>query len=72
MVKILSNDNLMFMPFADFKDHYEKAQDIFKKFEDHASYFITRRGRPAPARLDRARPDQVMLTYQFHGLKNRL
>lgn len=32
MVKILSNDNLMFMPFNDFKDHYEKAQDIFKKF----------------------------------------
>lgn len=72
MVKILSNDDLMFIPYADFKDHYEKAQDIFKRFDDHAAYFITRRGRPAPTRLDRTRPDQVVLTYQYLALKSRL
>lgn len=72
MVKILSNDDLMFMNYSDFKDNYDKAQDIFKKFDDHASYFVTRRGRTAPTRLERNRPDQVTVTYRYLDLKTRL
>lgn len=72
IVKILSNDDLMFIPYADFKDNYEKCQDIFKKFDENSSAFITRRARPVQARLDRNRPDQGLLTFQFLPLKARL
>lgn len=33
MVKILSNDDMMFMNYAQFKEDYERSQEIFKKFE---------------------------------------
>lgn len=72
LIKILSNDDLMFMNYNDFKDAYDKTQDIFKKFDDHAAYFVTRRGRTAPTRLDRNRTDQITITYKYLDLKTRL
>ena len=62
----------MFMNYNDFKDAYDKTQDIFKKFDDHAAYFVTRRGRTAPTRLDRNRTDQITITYKYLDLKTRL
>lgn len=61
----------MFMDYANFKENYDKAQEVFKKFDENASYFVTRRTR-APTRLDRNRPDQVTVTYRYLDLKGRL
>ena len=70
--KILGTEDLMFIPYSEFKDNYEKAQEIFKRFDENAAYFITRRGRVAPNAFNRGRNDQVTLTYQYLPLKNRL
>jgi hypothetical protein len=71
MVKILSNEDMMFMNYVQFKEDYERSQEIFKKFEENASHFITRR-RPQTNFTRMMGNDQYNITFQYLVLKARL
>lgn len=72
MVKILLVDDMMFKNYNQFKEDYEKAQEIFRKFEEHAGYFITRRRAPANFTARTTANDQHNITFQYYALKTRL
>jgi hypothetical protein len=42
ILKILGQENLMFCSFQNFKNWYEKANEIFKKYDDHVSFFMSK------------------------------
>jgi len=71
MVKILSSEDMMFVNYIQFKDDYERSQEIFKKFEDNAAFFITRRRAPTNFARSMAN-DQHNITFQYLALKARL
>lgn len=72
MIKILSNDDMMFKNYGQFKEDYEKAQEIFSKFETGANAFIVRRRVPNNFTARNAVNDQHIITFQYTALKARL
>jgi len=73
MYKILSDENLMFSSFTNFAAIFEKCEDIFKKFEDNMSTFVSKKW--SGSSLSRAISNtalQIKAIYHYNPLKGRL
>ena len=72
MLKILGQENLMFCNFDEFKAWYDKANDIFKKFDENAGYFMSKtKGISYSGILSTAQAHNKTI-YHYVPLKNRL
>jgi hypothetical protein len=74
--KILGNENLMFCSWADFKSWYEKAEDIFKKFEENIGTFLTGQATSSSVgssynRVISSSSHQSKVVYHYLPLKSR-
>lgn len=73
MYKILSDENLMFSSFNTFSAMFEKCEEIFKKFEDNMSTFVSKKW--SGNSLSRAISNtalQIKAIYHYNPLKARL
>ena len=73
MYKILSDENLMFSSYTSFSTIFEKCEDIFKKFEDNMSTFVSKKW--TGSSLSRTISNtalQIKATYHYNPLKNRM
>ena len=62
----------MFCSFNEFNAWYEKANEIFKKFEDNASYFMTRTRSNNVSNIISSASAHTRASYHYIPLKNRL
>jgi hypothetical protein len=71
--KILSNENLMFCNFNDFKSWYDKTEVIFKMFEEIIGNTITRQSNPGSSlnRVITSSTHQNKVVYHYLPLKKR-
>lgn len=63
----------MFSSFTNFASIFEKCEDIFKKFEDHMSTFVSKKW--SGTSLSRAISNtalQIKAIYHYNPLKSRL
>ncbi len=73
LLKILSNENLMFSNFNDFKTWYEKTESIFKMFEDSVGTSMGRQNTGATlSRVISSAANQSKFVYHYLPLKKRL
>ena len=72
ILKILGRENLMFCTFNEFKNWYEKANEIFKKFDDSVSYFMSRTRNPTFAGIVNSATAHHRTNLYYLPLKNRL
>ena len=72
LLKILSNENLMFCNFNDFKNWYEKTEAIFKMFEDSVGTSMGRQNTGATlSRVISSAANQSKFVYHYVPLKKR-
>jgi UDP:flavonoid glycosyltransferase YjiC (YdhE family) len=63
----------MFCSFTNFKNWYEKAEDVFKKFEENMSTFMSKRSNTASySKMVSNTTSQLKTNYHYLPLKNRL
>lgn len=73
ILKILSQENLMFCNFEEFKGWYDKANEIFKKFDDNAAYFTGKsKGMSFSGIIISTATAHNKTIYHYVPLKNRL
>ena len=71
--KILAEENLMFGSYSGFKGSYEKAEEIFKKFQDSMSAFMSNRSTSSSlSRMIASSSNQPRTAYHYNPLKSRL
>lgn len=69
MLKILSQENLMFCSFNEFKVWYDKANEIFKKFEDKVNNIMSKGKSP---NIISSAIAHTRTNFHYIPLKNRL
>jgi predicted RNA-binding protein with EMAP domain len=73
MYRIMSDENMMFNPFTNFKVLFEKAEDIFKKFEDSMSSFVSKKSTGSSmSKVISNTALQIKATYHYNPLKGRM
>jgi len=73
MLKILGEENLMFSSFNNFKSWFEKAEEVFRKFEDSMSSFMTKSSKSSSiSKIVSNTTSQIKTTYHYNPLKGRL
>ena len=72
MLKILGQENLMFCNFEEFKTWYDKANEIFRKFDDNASYFMSKTKGISYSGIISSAQAHHKTIYHYIPLKNRL
>ena len=73
MLKILGQENLMFCNFDKFKVWFEKSNEIFKKFDDSANYFMSKtKGIGGYSTMISNATAHTKTIYHYVPLKNRL
>ena len=73
MYKILSEENLMFSSFTNFSTVFEKCEDIFRKFEEHMSTFVSKKWTSSAITKTISNTAlQIKAIYHYNPLKNRM
>lgn len=73
MNKILSNENLMFSSFPAFKGWFEKAEEVFRKFEESMSAFMSKKSTTSSlSKIISNTTSQIKTVYHYNPLKGRL
>lgn len=72
MLKILGQENLMFCNFDEFKMWYDKANEIFKKFDENVSYFMSKTKGIGYSGIISSAQAHNKTIYHYVPLKNRL
>jgi hypothetical protein len=73
MNKILNDENLMFSSFNSFKTWFEKAEEVFKKFEDSMSAFMSKKSTTSSlSKIISNTASQIKTVYHYNPLKSRL
>lgn len=73
MNKILGEENLMFSSFNNFKVWYEKSEEVFKKFEESMSAFMSKKSTTSSlSKIISNTTSQIKTVYHYNPLKGRL
>ena len=72
MLKILGQENLMFCNFDEFKTWYDKANEIFRKFDENAAYFMGKTKGISFSGIITTATAHNKTIYHYVPLKNRL
>jgi hypothetical protein len=73
MNKILMEENLMFSSFNNFKAWFEKAEEVFRKFEESMSAFMSKKSTTSSlSKMISNTTSQIKTVYHYNPLKSRL